>query len=137
MNDKTPTIPLNITEALKTLDALTAMLKALANRDGQNKPITVTEPASRTARFGSASADASRALQQLSATIDNLMRHERMNQKILNLIQSIKADAERFSKNLESTVIDVAGIIREFNPVATEMTPSATTTPGADNGEQQ
>jgi hypothetical protein len=41
-----------------------------------------------------------------------------MNQKTLNVIESFKADAERFSRTLESRVVEVAGIIREFNAVA-------------------
>jgi hypothetical protein len=117
MNNETAPIPLNIPEALRALESLTAMLKTLDEQKGQReKSVSTVEPQTFTAKFGSASADTSRALQHLSETIDELIQHQRMNQKVLNLLNVIKADAARYRLSLAAVVIDIAAFVQESNP---------------------
>ena len=126
MNEKTPAVTVNIPQALATLAELTAMLTALANQDRQNKRVSISEPQSPTARFGSAAADSSRALAALMQAIDELIQESQLNQQLLNLLTAIRADAKRFMGTLANTTLDITGTVHEFNDGTIQPTPHET-----------
>ena len=126
MNEKTPAIPLNIPGALTAMAELTALLNRLQKQEKDK--VSIAEPQTPTAKFGSAAADSSRALEQLMQAIDELIQHARLNQQLLNLLAAIRADAKRFIGSIANTTLDITGTVHEFNAAATEIVPSADNT---------
>ena len=100
------------------------MLTALQEKD-KNKTVSITEPQSLTAQFNISAGETFSASKKLVMAIENLIQHYQMNQKLLNLLNAMKADAERFATNLESTTIDISLALHEFNPSVKNMTPGA------------